>query len=539
MNPMNPNQVALPPQKARALNVPAKNGDTCWRTAATVGLATLTLLVCGCSKGSAPEQAKKPQAQANTAPASNATEASPLDEVLAPVLKTPWKGDLDAMAKRRVVRVLLPFRRPEFFYMEGRPAGILHEAFQEVERALNAKYKTTADNRIIVVLLPTALDKLRGQMVSGWGDIGAYNISITDRNKADVDLTIPTMTGLKVIVVTGPGTPELKSIDDLSGKEVWVNVHTRMKDDLDALNARFRSQGKAPAIMRQVDPVLDPADIMEMVNVGTYPITLMQSSTAQFWGPIFDNAKPRMDLAVAENVEFVWAIQKGTPQLKAFLDDFLKTHGIGTSFGNTLMRRYLKETKYVRNARDPAEMEKFRATIPFFKKYAGQYGLDYLLLGAQGYQESRLDQNVKSPVGAIGIMQVMPSTAAASPVNVPNVNTVENNIHAGVRMIHFLVNDYFDEPGLDQVNRTLLAIAAYNAGPAKITNCRDLATKMGYDRNRWFGNVEVATAKVVGRETTQYVANIYKYYLAYRMAAGTRERRREAIKKAGAGHPTS
>jgi membrane-bound lytic murein transglycosylase MltF len=100
------------------------------------------------------------------------------------------------------------------------------------------------------------------------------------------------------------------------------------------------------------------------------------------------------------------------------------------------------------------------------------------------------------------------------------------------------VNDYFNEPGLDQLNRTLLAIAAYNAGPAKIARCRDLATKMGYDRNRWFGNVEVATAKVVGRETTQYVANIYKYYLAYRMAAPTRERRRAAIEKAQAGNPS-
>jgi len=339
------------------------------------------------------------------------------------------------------------------------------------------------------------------------------------------------VTGLKIIVVTGPGAPELKNIDDLSGKEVWVNVHTRMKDDLDALNARFRSQGKAPAKMREVDAVLDPADILEMVNAGTYPVTLVQSSTAQFWEPVFDNAKPRMDLAVAENVEFAWAIQKGTPQLKAFLDDFLKTHGVGTSFGNTVIQRYLKETKYVRNARDPAEMEKFRATSPFFRKYADQYGLDYLLLGAQGYQESRLDQNVKSPVGAIGIMQVMPSTAAASPVSVPNINIVENNIHAGVRMIHYLVNDYFSEPGLDQLNRTLLAIAAYNAGPAKITRCRDLATKMGFDRNKWFGNVEVATAKVVGRETTQYVANIYKYYLAYRMAVANRERRREAMKK--------
>jgi membrane-bound lytic murein transglycosylase MltF len=277
---------------------------------------------------------------------------------------------------------------------------------------------------------------------------------------------------------------------------------------------------------------------MEMVNAGTYPVTLLQSNTAQFWGPVFDNAKPRMDLAVAENVEFAWAIQKGTPQLKAFLDDFLKTHGVGTSFGNTLMRRYLKETKYIRNARDPAEMEKFRATRPFFKKYADQYGLDYLLLGAQGYQESRLDQNVKSPVGAIGIMQVMPSTAAASPVSVPNINIVENNIHAGVRMIHFLVNDYFNEPGLDKLNRTLLAIAAYNAGPAKVARCRDLAATMGYDRNKWFGNVEVATAKLVGRETTQYVANIYKYYLAYQMAVATRERRKEAMKKAGAGAPT-
>jgi membrane-bound lytic murein transglycosylase MltF len=69
------------------------------------------------------------------------------------------------------------------------------------------------------------------------------------------------------------------------------------------------------------------------------------------------------------------------------------------------------------------------------------------------------------------------------------------------------------------MNRTLLAIAAYNAGPAKITKCRKLAEKMGYDPNKWFGNVEVGTAKLVGRETTQYVANIYKYHVAYRLAA--------------------
>ena len=511
---------------------------TCRRTATLAGLALLSLLAWGCTKGSETERGKKESPQAKGAPESTPAQAAVVDEDIPPVLRAPWKGDLDAIVKRRMVRVLLPFRRPEFFYMDGQPVGVLQEAFQELERVLNAKFKTTAANRVIVALLPTPQDKLRDRMAEGLGDIAAYGISITEQNKAIADFTIPTQTGLKIIVVTGPGAPELKSIDDLSGKEVWVYAQGRMKNDLDALNSRLKSQGRVPAIIREADPLLDPSDLMEMVNAGIYPIALLQSPIAQYWGKVFDNAKPRMDLAVAEDVEFGWAIQKGTPQLKAFLDDFIKSHGVGTSFGNTVMQRYLKGAKYVRNATDPSEMNKFRETVPFFQKYAAKYGFDIYLLAAQGYQESRLDQSVKSPVGAVGIMQVMPTTAASSPVNIANIHTEENNIHAGVRMLHFLVNDYFNQPGLDQMNRTLFAIAGYNAGPAKITRCRDLAEKMGYDRNKWFGNVEVATAKVVGRETTQYVANIYKYYLAYRMAASTQTRKNEAIKKARAGNPT-
>jgi membrane-bound lytic murein transglycosylase MltF len=479
-------------------------------------------LFCSCSKNRASEAARPETSSAQVQPAQTpapAAQASGEEEVIPPILRNPWKGDLDEMAKRRIVRVLLPFRRPEFFYVDGRPAGILQEAFQEVEKLLNAKYKTRADNRIVVALMPTPADKLREKMAGGFGDIAAYGISITDQNKEIADFTIPTMTGLKMIPVTGPGAPELKSVDDLSGKDVWVVPQTRMTRDVEGLNSKLKSQGKPPVVIRQADAVLEPADVMEMVNAGTYPIALMQSQQAEFWAQVFDDVHPRMDLAVAEDVNLGWAIQKGTPELKAFLDDFIRTHGVGTAFGNTLVRRYLKDAKYIKNAREPAEMKKFHATAPFFKKYAADYNFDYLLLVAQGYQESRLDQSVKSHVGAVGIMQVMPSTAASAPVKIPDIHTEENNIHAGVRMIHFLVNDYFNEPGLDQLNRTLFAIAAYNAGPAKIARCRKLASEMGYDPNRWFGNVEVAVAKVVGRETTQYVANIYKYYVAYRMAA--------------------
>ena len=455
------------------------------------------------------------------------------DEDLPPVVKLPWKGDLDAIAKRRALRVLVPFRRPEFFYMEGHPVGILQEAFQEIEKVLNTKYKTTAANRIVVVLLPTPMDRMRERMAGGYGDIAAGSISITEAHKAFADFTVPTRTGMKIIAVTGPGAPELKSVEDLSGKEVWVMPQTRMKKDLEDLNARLKSKGKAPAKMRETDPVLEPGDVLELVNAGVYQIALMQSFQAEFWAQVFDKVKPRNDLALAEDAQLGWAIQKGTPQLKAFLDEFIKTHGVGTSFGNTVMRRYLKGAKYVRNATEESEMKKFQATVPYFKKYSTQYNLNYLLMAAQGYQESRLDQSVKSPVGAVGIMQVMPSTAAGAPVKVSNIEIEENNIHAGMRLMHFLIEDNFNEPGLDLINRMLFAIASYNAGPAKIARCRTMAKNMGYDPNKWFNNVEVAVAKVVGRETTQYVANVYKYYIAYRLAGDTNLRRLEAEKKAG------
>jgi membrane-bound lytic murein transglycosylase MltF len=517
------------------------------QVALAIGLALLLSLgVVACSSGSKPVQSEAPvtpkdaAVQPETPAASKTAPDQPApaqpavsgEEDFPPVVKTSWKGDLDEMAKRRVVRVLVPYRRPEFFYMEGRPAGIHQEVFQEIEKILNTKYKTTAANRIIVALLPTPSDRLRDRMAGGYGDIAAASISITEANKEIADFTIPVVTGLKIIAVTGPGAPELKSIEDFSGKEVWVMPHTRMKKDLEDLNARLKSQGKAPAGIREADPVLEPGDVMELVNAGVYPVALMQSLQAEFWAQVFDNLKLRNDLALAEDQQLAWAIQKGTPQLKAFLDDFIKSHGMGTSFGNTVMRRYLKEAKYVRNATEVNEMKKFQATLPHFKKYSQKYNLNYLMMAAQGYQESRLDQSVKSRVGAVGIMQVMPSTAAGAPVKIPNINTEENNIHAGTRLMHYLIEDHFNEPGLDLQNRMLFAMAAYNAGPAKIARCRTLAKDMGYDPNKWFNNVEVAAAKVIGRETTQYVANIYKYYIAYRLAGGTYERRQAAEKKA-------
>ena len=162
-------------------------------------------------------------------------------------------------------------------------------------------------------------------------------------------------------------------------------------------------------------------------------------------------------------------------------------------------------------------MKKFRSYVHYFQKYATQYNFDYLMLVGQGYQESHLDQSKRSPGGAVGIMQVIPKYAAAPPIGVPDVENAEANIHAGAKILRNIVDTYLNDPGLDETNKTLLAFASYNAGPNRIAQLRRRAKEEGLDPNQWFGNVELVVAKEIDEVTVQYVNNIYKYYVAYKL----------------------
>ena len=195
--------------------------------------------------------------------------------------------------------------------------------------------------------------------------------------------------------------------------------------------------------------------------------------------------------------------------------------------GNILLKRYLKDNKWVRNPPQAEERKRFEALLELFIEYADQYGFDWLMLAALGYQESRIDQSVRSPAGAIGVMQMLKSTAKDPNVGIPDIEKVESNIHAGTKYLRFLRDRYFNDPAIDPVNQTLFAFASYNAGPARVAKLREEATESGLDPNVWFGNVEVISAKRIGRETTQYVSNIYKYYVAYRSIVDEMERRED------------
>jgi membrane-bound lytic murein transglycosylase MltF len=226
-----------------------------------------------------------------------------------------------------------------------------------------------------------------------------------------------------------------------------------------------------------------------------------------------------------------WAIRKDSPQLKSTLNGFLSTNGLDSLNARLIFRRYLLSTLYVKGATAEASRKRFQALVALFRKYGAQFNLDWMLMAAQGYQESRLDHNARSHVGAIGVMQVMPATGKE--LNVGDIKQLEANIHAGVKYIRLMVDRYYSKEAMDDLNKMLFAFAAYNAGPGRVRQLRRLASERGLDPNVWFNNVERLAAERIGRETVTYVSNIYKYYVSYLLIQGEYLQRREIRKKSG------
>ena len=282
----------------------------------------------------------------------------------------------------------------------------------------------------------------------------------------------------------------------------------------------MRSAKKKEVIIAEADDHLEDEDLLEMINAGIIEFMIIDSHKGEFWAQILDSIKLQPSVKLRTGGNIAWAVRKNNPKLKAVINEFIQKHKLGTMMGNVIFNRYLKETSYITNSIQNEHLKRFKIMANYFEKYGKQYQFDYLMLAALGYQESKLDQNLKSNAGAVGVMQVLPSTAKDKNVGIPNIKEAEQNIHAGTKYLRFMADTYFSEDKeLDPLNRALFAFASYNAGPARISRLRQEAKKMGLDHNKWFNNVEMVAAKRIGRETVQYVSNIFKYYVAYALLA--------------------
>jgi membrane-bound lytic murein transglycosylase MltF len=434
----------------------------------------------------------------------------PATPAAVPVVAQKWTGDFDGMVQRRRIRIITPYSRTHYFIDKGVQRGIVYDAGIKLETEINRALKTSPATKIHVVFLPTSRDDLQRALIEGQGDIVAANVTVTAERAKIVDFATPGKTGVQEIVVTGPGAAALATLDDLGGKDVYVREQSIQFQSLSALNGKLKQQGKSQVAIKTVPPSLEDEDILEMVNAGLLKATVVDDFMGQFWRQILPNVRLHENLSVRDEGSIAWAVRKGSPKLLAVLNPFIEANKAGTLFGNNILQTYLKSTKFVKSATSGGDLARFQALIEMFKKYSGQYSVDYLLMMAQGYQESGLNQAVKSPVGAIGVMQVI-----GQELKVGNINHVDANIHAGVKYIRFMIDEHFAGDPADDLNKTLFAFAAYNCGPGRLRQLRRETESKGLNPNVWFNNVERTTGERVGRETVQYVSNIYKYYVAY------------------------
>jgi len=482
-------------------------------------------------------QQETPAPPAATVPAADDAPipptASPFD-ALPPaarqLVEKPFTGDLDELIKRRVIRVAVTFNRTHYFIDQGQERGLAFESLKRFEEDLNAELKT-GNLKVHVVLLPMSRDQLYPALANGQVDMVAAMVTVTPEREKLAAFSIPTRTNVSQVIVTGPGAPPIATLDDLAGQEVFVRKGSIYDESVAALNQQLKTRGRAPIQVNAAPSELEDDDILEMVNAGLAPITIVDDYLANFWSRIFTDIKVHSDVPVRAGGTLAVAFRKDNPKLRAKVNEWLAKHGKGDGFRNVLERRYLQNVKFAKNAAAESERRKFAAVIELFRKYAKQYDVDYLLMAAQGYQESTLDHSVRSPVGAIGVMQVMPPTGKE--LNVGDITEIDANIHAGVKYMRFMVDRYYKDEPMDNLNKGLMTFASYNAGPGRVRQLRREARERGLDPNVWFGNVERVASERIGRETVTYVSNIFKYYVTYKLLADQQARRDAAMAKTG------
>ena len=494
------------------------------------GLAVLVLALSACSK---PAQQPAKQEAVDDTPAVN-TEMDLPPEIRVKA-EQPFTGDLDKMVERRIIRVGVPFNRSFYFIDKGAPRGLAYEYLVIFEDALNKKLKT-GNLKVHVLALPMSREALLPALLGGKIDFIVAQVTITPDRLDVVDFSIPTRTNVSEIVVTASGVPGVSSPADLSGRAVFVRKGSTYHESLLALNKTLEAAGKRPVDIEVTSGALEDDDLLEMVNAGLIPATIVDDYLANFWKQVFTDLSVHDDVAVRTGGQLAVPFRKGSPKLAAALNEFVAKNGLNSAIGAILNKRYLQNTKYAKNATSDTERKKFVALVDLFRKYGKQYDFDYLMMAAQGYQESRLDQNAKSAVGAIGVMQLMPETGKEQKVG--DITKIEPNVHAGVKYMRFIRSQFFDDEPMDDVNKALFTFAAYNAGPGRVRQLRREAGDRGLDPNVWFGNVERVASERIGRETVTYVSNIYKYYVAYRLVVSESQRKKAAAAASvGSGTP--
>lgn len=430
---------------------------------------------------------------------------------LTPLKGPAYTGDLKVLEKKRVLRILVAADLGFYYIENGVTKGIIGELVQHFDNDFRKKYP-----KMHMQIIPVHRDNLLPFLVNGNGDLAIANITITAERKKIVAFSNPILSDISELLINNKSKPAFKKITDLSGQVIWVRKSSSYYQSLLNINNKLRMQNLPPASIQFIEETLQDYELLEMVNLGLINATVLDSHKTQIWQPVLKNIRINNDFVLRNDGEIAWAMRKDSPQLMKFVNQYIQTVKAGTLIGNMLYNKYLKNHRWLHDFLDQSNVDKMQKLSQIFFNYSQEYDFDYLMMMAQGFQESGLDQQKVSNKGAVGIMQVLPSTARDKSINIPNIYTSKNNIHAGIKYMRYLQDQYFDSNSINYDNKVYLSLAAYNAGPGNIRKMRRYAKERGYNPNVWFNNVELVTKRHIGSQPIIYVNNINRYFIVYK-----------------------
>ena len=425
--------------------------------------------------------------------------------------------DLPKMIERRIIRVLTTYSMSTYFISEGKGHGFEYSLLRDFEDYIN-EANDTGHLRTVLEFIPVPESLLITSLNNGIGDIVAAGVSVTPEREALADFTHPYLTGIKEVLVTHLERPQIGDVADLAGRQVYVLPGTDMSRTLRRLNSHLLVRGLKPLEVVPVSGYLTREDVLELVNAGYIDMSIVESHVAELWAEYLPNIVLNNFEDIGNSSSIAWMVRKDNPLLKESLNAFLDRHQKGTFNWNLYYNRYFLSSRWIQNPLHPALQEVFSDYAPLFRKYAARYGFDWMLLAAIAFQESGLNHRRVSNAGAVGLMQVLPTTADDVDMEAASLKDLEANVHAAARYLSLLRDVYFSDPEIPPEARMRFVLAAYNAGPSAIQRCRRIAAKLDLDPNRWFYNTELVALKTIGTEPVRYVSNIKKYYMAYSLS---------------------
>jgi membrane-bound lytic murein transglycosylase MltF len=455
----------------------------------------------------------------------SASSETPIDSSISERINEPFFGDLKEIRQRRILRVLVSYNRTNFFHTPKGERGLEHDLMIEYEKFLNRgprkeRFKTH------VVFLARPFETLVTDLQNGYGDIVAAGLTATPERKEFIDFTEPYIRDVKEILVSSKKAIKPQRIEDLSGKQVVLVSNSSYVVHLQKINQSLGQLGLAPIEIVKADPLLEAEDILELVNAGLFDYTVVDNHIAEIYQNIFPDMQVHSNFMIHRGGQIAWAVNKEKPELKKSLNQFISSYAKpGRFLGNSLFKKYFENPYWIKKPLNLTALDKNPCLGYYFEKYAEFFEFDWYLIAAQAYQESGLKQNVRSSANAVGIMQIKPSTARSKIVGVRDISSLENNIFAGVKYLAFIRDHYFSKPEYSDEDSLNFSLAAYNAGPGRILRLQRTAEKKGLNPYKWHYHVERIARNDIGHETVNYVTDIQKTRIAFKLAKELAEKK--------------